>query len=80
MNIEQVLIWLISFLFTSAITGVLLTVGVWMSSPAVKVALKLRIAEVTRNGPTPRVDAEVRVQCRSETAMANNERTVHGPD
>lgn len=30
MNIEQVLIWLISFLFTSAITGVLLTVGVWI--------------------------------------------------
>lgn len=30
MNIEQVLIWLIGFLFTSAITGVLLTVGVWI--------------------------------------------------
>ena len=30
MNIEQVLISLIVFLFTSAITGVLLTVGVWI--------------------------------------------------
>ena len=30
MNIEQVLIWLLGFLFASAITGVMLTVGVWI--------------------------------------------------